>query len=96
VKAPVVRGRGPLAGRAEIGEASASGKFDDLDAVSLTTRPLAAGAVGSWIVVPIVGESVPLVRLGDAEALLVLGPGATWQDWLDERGRVDGGAVAAR
>ncbi len=89
VKAPVVRARGPIAGRAEVGEASVSGRFDDLDTVSLTPSPLAAGAFGPWLPVLIGREAMPLVRLGDATALLVLGAGDACQVWLDAKRHVE-------
>lgn len=92
VKAPVVRARGPIGGRAEVGEASANGRFDDLDTVSLTPRPLAANAFGPWIPVSIGRDAMPLVRLGDATARLVLGAGDACQVWLDAQGRVESAA----
>ena len=96
VKATVVRARGPLTGRAEVSNASASGRFDDLDTVSLAPRPLSANAFGAWIAVEVGSESMPWIRLGDAQALLVIGPGESYQVWLDDRGRVDSAQVAPK
>lgn len=89
VKAPVVRARGPLTGRAEVSEASVSGKFDDLDAVELAPQPLEANAAGAWIAVQIGGDAMPRVRIGDAEAFLIMGPGERWDVWRDGRGQVE-------
>jgi hypothetical protein len=89
VKAPVVRARGPLSGRAEVTNASADGNLDELDTASLAPGPLAAGALGPPISVAIGSEMMPQIRLGDAEAMLVVGPGQSYQVWLDDQGRVD-------
>lgn len=89
VQAPVVRARGPISGRAEVTRASADGNLDEPDTVSLAPTPLAANAVGPRISVAIGSEAMPEVRLGDATALLVVGPGQSYQVWLDDKGRVD-------
>jgi hypothetical protein len=89
VKAAVVRARGPIAGRAEVGDASESGRFDDLETVSLAPGPLAANAFGPWVGVSIGHDAMPLVRLGDATARVVLGAGDACQVWLDAQGRVE-------
>ena len=96
VKASVVRGRGPLSGRAEVTHASASGSFDDPDTVALAPRPLAANSYGSWVAVHVGAEAMPWINLGGAEALLVIGPGERYQVWLDDQGRVDSARVTAK
>jgi hypothetical protein len=88
VKAPKVRGRGSLAGRAEV--------VDDVDAKPLTRQPLAANTVGPWVVVQTAAESMPRVRLGDAEAFLIMSPGDACEVWLDDQGRVDSALVATK
>ena len=94
VKAPVVRARGPLTGRAEVTLASADGKLDEPDTVSLAPRPLAAKALGPSIAVAIGGEATPIVRIGGAEARLVVGPGGAYEVWLDPQGRIDSAELA--
>jgi hypothetical protein len=89
VKAPVVRARGPLSGPADVTNASADGNLDELDTVPLAAGPLAAGALGPAITVAIGGEMMPHIRLGGAEAMLVVGPGQSYQVWLDDQGRID-------
>lgn len=96
VKAPVVRARGPLAGRAEVTSASASGRSDETDAVPLAPRPLSAKEIGPAIPVAIGEELMPMLRLGAATALLVVGPGGSYQVWLDDQGRVDSAELAAK
>jgi hypothetical protein len=87
VKAPVVRARGPLTGRAEATNASADGN-PALDTASLAPGPLAANALGPPVHVLIGDEVMPRIRLGNAEALLVVGPGDSYEVWLDDQGQV--------
>ena len=94
VKAPVLRARGPLTGRAEVTLASADGKLDEPDTVSLAPRPLAARALGPSISVAIGSEAMPMVRIGGAEALLVVGPGGAYEVWLDAQGHIDSAELA--
>jgi hypothetical protein len=96
VKAPVLRARGPLTGRAEVSNASADGRLDEPDTVSLAPRPLGANAVGPSIAVAIGSEAMPMIRLGEASALLVVGPGGAYEVWLDARGRVDSAQLAPK
>jgi len=96
VKASRVRARGPLAGRAEVTSASASGRFDDMTTLPLAPGPLAAKASGAWAFVEIGPEVMPRVRLGDAEAMLVIGPGESYEVSLDAQGRVASAQVTAR
>ena len=96
VQAPVVRARGPLTGRAEVTLASASGKLDEPETVSLAPRPLAPRALGPSIAVAISSEAMPMVRIGGAEALLVVGPGGAYEVWLDPQGRIDSAELAPR
>ncbi|MEZ4359063.1 MAG: hypothetical protein R3B48_02710 [Kofleriaceae bacterium] len=93
VKAPVVRGRGPLVDAGEVAEASASGRFDDLDALPL--GPVATGAVGPWRAVNLGGDAMPRVRLGAAEAFVLMGPGEAWQVWVGADGQLDAERVPA-
>lgn len=96
VQASRVRSRGPVGGRAEVTSASASGRFDDMTTLPLAPRPLAARALGAWVFVEISSEVMPRVRLGDAEAMLVIGPGESYEVWLDAQGRVASAQVTAK
>lgn len=96
VKASRVRARGPIGGQAEVTSASASGRFDDMTTLSLAPRSLAARALGAWVFVEIAPEVMPRVRLGDAEAMLVIGPGESYEVWLDPQGRVASAQVTAK
>lgn len=96
VKASRVRARGPIGGRAEVTSASASGRFDDMNTLRLAPGPLAARASGAWVFVETGPEVMPRVRLGDAEATLVIGPGESYEVWLDAQGRVASAQVTAK
>lgn len=96
VKAPVVRARGPLTGRAEVTSASADGRLDEPDTVSLAPGSLAAKAVGPAISVAIGPEAMPTIRIGPAAALLVVGPGGSYEVWLDAQGRVDSAELSPK
>jgi hypothetical protein len=96
VMASRVGARGPLAGRAEVTSASASGRFDDMTTLPLASGPLAARATGPWVFVETSPEVMPRVRLGDAEATLVIGPGESYEVWLDAQGRVSSAPVTAK
>ncbi len=95
VQAPLARARGPVAmnSRATVSEASESGLFDDLDTVPLAPKGLVAGAVGAWIPVAIGGERMPRVSIGEASALVLMGPGERWEVWLAPGGRVDAALI---
>jgi hypothetical protein len=80
VKAPMVRGRGPLTS-AEL--------IDETGRASLVPQPLSGNAFGPWTPAQLGPESMARVRLGSAEAFLVLAPGDACQVWLDEHGQVD-------
>jgi hypothetical protein len=89
VPASRVRARGPFAGRAEVTNASASGRFDDMSTLPLSTGPLSSPSeAGPWLFVDVGAEAMPRIRLGDAEALLVIGPGEAYVVSLDSRGRI--------
>jgi hypothetical protein len=88
VKAPLVRGRGPLAGRAEA--------IDDTGPHSLAPQTVAANAVGPWGAMDYRGESMPRIRIGDAQAFLIVGPGDACEVWLDKQGRVDSRLVTVK
>jgi hypothetical protein len=96
VKAPVVRARGPVTGRAEVTRASADGRLDEPDTVSLAPGPLAAKTVGPAIPIAIGPEAMPTIRIGHAAALLVVGPGGSYEVWLDAQGRVDSAELAPK
>lgn len=96
VKAPAVRARGPLTGRAEVTRASADGRLDEPDTVALAPGPLAAKAVGPAIPVAIGPEAMPTIRIGAAAALLVVGPGGSYEVWLDAQGRIDSAELAPK
>jgi hypothetical protein len=87
VKAPIVRVRGPFEGRAET---AVGGEL-----VPLTTGPLDAKTVGPWHPLDLGRERMAWVRLGDAEAILVLGPGEACEVWLDDQKRVAARLVKA-
>jgi len=89
VQAPIVRARGPIAGRAEVTRASADGNLEEPETVSLAPTPLAANALGPRIPIAIGSEAMPEVRLGGASAMLVVGPGQSYQVWLDDKGQID-------
>jgi hypothetical protein len=86
VKAPMIRGRGPLI-IAEL--------IDETGRASLAPQPLYADAFGPWTAAQLGRESMARVRLGSAEAFLVLAPGDACQVWLDEHGQVDSALSAA-
>jgi hypothetical protein len=87
VLAPRVRLRAPVEGRAEINEASASGWFDDVGDVPLSTK---------WTAVVIGGQRMPLVTIGEASAYVLMGPGEDWEVWRSADGRVEAALVKSR
>ena len=84
VLAPRVRLRGKVDGKADVTEASASGRFDDLDTVPLSAK---------WTAVAIGGERMPFVTIGDASAFVLMGPGEDWEVWTSADGRVEAALV---